>query len=103
MVDDPERCIGEHVSFCGCTTRYGHGYVESDKAKFIIRGFDCRLRTFSNQIQLNIESMPGDSGALLVQDDENKAIGLIFVCTYSRNGGLGAPCQKCFFSRGYLL
>lgn len=66
--------VGTLIKFCGRTSGLvGRGVVQSVDWAGVVAG-----KQFRNQILISVPAQPGDSGSLLVNRENNRAIGLIF-------------------------
>ena len=69
--------LGMAVKKSGRTTAFTQGNISVLDATIDVGYGGSRVATFENQILTNDMSEPGDSGSLLV-DENNKAVGLLF-------------------------
>ena len=69
----------EVVFFYGSTSKKSSGTVLSDKLMCDIEDQDTKQkRRFRKQLRLSQPSLCGDSGALVVKQEDHKAVGLLF-------------------------
>jgi hypothetical protein len=76
--------IGTNIKFCGATS----GVVNNGAVTSVDWCGNIENKRFYNQILFNPTVLPGDSGSLLVDRSNNKAIGLVFAYTDNYGGSL---------------
>ncbi len=69
---------GMNVKKCGRTSRATSGTIRSVNATVRVSGYPSGTRTFRNQIQTTFMLRPGDSGSVLINNANNKVVGLGF-------------------------
>lgn len=74
-LDSPK--IGQNVKKCGRTTGYSNGRIRSINATVNVSNEDNESEYYINQILTTKMTEDGDSGSILVTED-NKVIGLLF-------------------------
>ena len=67
-----------NVKKCGRTTRGTTGVVRSTNATVKVSGYPNGIQVFENQIQLTLMSAPGDSGSVILDQQNNTVVGLLF-------------------------
>ena len=67
-----------NVKKCGRTTRATNGVVRSTNATVRIHGYPNSSRVFHDQIQLTKMSAKGDSGSVILEQQGNRIVGLLF-------------------------
>jgi len=70
--------VGMNVRKCGRTTRHTTGRIRSINASIKVSGYPGGVRLFSRQILTTHMSQPGDSGSVICNSANNRAIGLLF-------------------------
>ena len=69
---------GMNVKKCGRTTESTQGVIRSVNASVRVSGYPSGTRLFTNQIQMSFMLRPGDSGSILINSQNNNAVGLCF-------------------------
>ncbi len=69
--------VNMKVKKCGRTTEATNGTVRSTNATVRVSGYPGGDRIFTDQILMTAMSQPGDSGSIVL-DDNNEAVGLLF-------------------------
>ncbi len=70
--------VGMKVKKCGRTTELTTGIIKSKNASVRVAGYPEGTVLFNNQIITTNMSQPGDSGSVVCNIDNNKAVGLLF-------------------------
>lgn len=70
--------VGMTVKKCGRTSRATSGTIRSVNATARVSGYPTGTLTFTNQIQTTFMLRPGDSGSVLINNTNNKVVGLSF-------------------------
>jgi hypothetical protein len=76
--------IGTNIKFCGATS----GVVNNGAVTSVNWCGYHKGKIFHNQISFNPVACPGDSGSLLLDRSNNKAIGLVFARTVKKTVSL---------------
>ena len=70
--------VGMNVKKCGRTTKHTTGQVRSTNASVRVSGYPSGTRLFTGQILTTHMSQGGDSGSVICNSSNNKAVGLLF-------------------------